>query len=58
MNRWHNPNIISFAGALPDIVSGQRTPREFLERCLDVIADSPDRRTLLELTTLASTRTF
>ena len=38
MNRWHNPNIISFAGALPDIVSGKRTPREFLERCLDVIA--------------------
>ena len=38
MKRWRNPNIVSFAGALPDIVSGKRTPREFLERCLDVIA--------------------
>jgi Asp-tRNA(Asn)/Glu-tRNA(Gln) amidotransferase A subunit family amidase len=38
MNRWHNPHIISFAGALPDIVSGKQTPREFLERCLAVIA--------------------
>jgi len=38
LKRWHNPNIQSFARALPDIVSGKRTPREFLERCLDVIA--------------------
>ena len=38
MNRWHNPNILSFAGALPAIVSGKTTPREFLERCLAVIA--------------------
>lgn len=38
MKRWSNPNILSFAGALPDIVSGRRTPREFLERCLEVIA--------------------
>jgi Asp-tRNA(Asn)/Glu-tRNA(Gln) amidotransferase A subunit family amidase len=37
MKRWRNPNIVSFAGALPDIMSGKRTPREFLERCLDVI---------------------
>jgi len=38
MKRWRNPNIVSFASALPDIVSGKRTPREFLERCLEVIA--------------------
>ena len=38
MNRWHNPNIASFARALPGIVSGRRTPREFLERCLEIIA--------------------
>jgi len=38
VNRWHNPNIVSFSRALPDITSEKRTPREFLERCLDVIA--------------------
>jgi Asp-tRNA(Asn)/Glu-tRNA(Gln) amidotransferase A subunit family amidase len=38
MKRWRNPNIVSFSHALPDIVSGSRTPREFLERCLDIIA--------------------
>jgi len=38
MKRWQNPHIASFASALPDIVSGKRTPREFLERCLEVIA--------------------
>lgn len=38
MKRWQNPNITSFASALPGIVSGKRTPREFLERCLEVIA--------------------
>ena len=38
MNRWHNPNIVSFSQALPDFVSGKRTPRDFLERCLSVIA--------------------
>jgi Asp-tRNA(Asn)/Glu-tRNA(Gln) amidotransferase A subunit family amidase len=37
LKRWHNPNIISFAGALPDIAAGRRTPREFLERCLEVV---------------------
>ena len=38
MNRWRNPNVVSFSHALPDIASGKRTPREFLERCLDIIA--------------------
>ncbi|HEU0289325.1 MAG TPA: amidase [Burkholderiales bacterium] len=38
MNRWHNPNVVSYSHALPDITSGKRTPREFLERCLDIIA--------------------
>jgi Asp-tRNA(Asn)/Glu-tRNA(Gln) amidotransferase A subunit family amidase len=38
MKRWHNPNIVSFARALPDIISGKRTPREFLERCLEIIS--------------------
>jgi len=38
MKRWRNPNIVSFSRALPDFVSRKRTPREFLERCLEVIA--------------------
>jgi len=38
MNRWRNPNIVSSSRALPDFVSGKRTPRDFLERCLSVIA--------------------
>ena len=38
MNRWRNPNIVSFFHALPDFAAGKRTPREFLERCLEVIA--------------------
>jgi len=38
MNRWHNPNIVSFSQALPDFASGKRTPRDFLERCLEMIA--------------------
>jgi Asp-tRNA(Asn)/Glu-tRNA(Gln) amidotransferase A subunit family amidase len=35
---WRNPNVVSFSHALPDITSGKRTPREFLERCLEMIA--------------------
>jgi len=35
---WKNPNAISFVAAVPDFVAGKRTPREFLERCLDVIS--------------------
>ncbi len=38
MKAWRNPNIISYSHALPDIISGKHTPREFLERCLGVIA--------------------
>ena len=38
MKRWRNPNIVSFSHALPDFVSGKRTPRDFLERCLEMIA--------------------
>jgi Asp-tRNA(Asn)/Glu-tRNA(Gln) amidotransferase A subunit family amidase len=38
MKRWRNPNIVSFSHALPDFAAGRRTPREFLERCLEVIA--------------------
>jgi len=38
MKRWHNPNIAPFSRELPDFLSGRRNPREFLERCLDVIA--------------------
>jgi Asp-tRNA(Asn)/Glu-tRNA(Gln) amidotransferase A subunit family amidase len=34
---WKNPNVLSFTAAVPDFVAGKRTPREFLERCLDVI---------------------
>jgi len=35
---WRNPNVVSFSRAVSDFSSGRRTPREFLERCLDVIA--------------------
>lgn len=38
MKTWRNPNVVSFSRAVPDFTSGRRTPREFLERCLDVIA--------------------
>jgi len=38
MTRWRNPHIMFFSRALPDFVSRKRTPREFLERCLEVIA--------------------
>jgi Asp-tRNA(Asn)/Glu-tRNA(Gln) amidotransferase A subunit family amidase len=38
MRFWNNPNILSFAAAVPDFVKGKRTPREFLERCIDVIS--------------------
>ena len=37
MKRWRNPHVISFSDALSGFSSGKRTPREFLERCLDVI---------------------
>ncbi|MBI2509299.1 MAG: amidase, partial [Betaproteobacteria bacterium] len=38
MKRWRNPHIVSYSHALPDMAAGRRTPREFLERCLEVIA--------------------
>ncbi|MBI3045098.1 MAG: amidase [Betaproteobacteria bacterium] len=38
MKAWRNLDAVSFSHALPDILSGKRTPREFLERCLKVIA--------------------
>ncbi len=38
MQAWRNPNSVSFARAVPDFVSGKTTPRSFLERCLEVIA--------------------
>lgn len=38
MQAWHNPNIISFDRCVPDFLAGRDTPRDFLERCLDVIA--------------------
>jgi Asp-tRNA(Asn)/Glu-tRNA(Gln) amidotransferase A subunit family amidase len=38
VKHWRNPNVVSFSEALPDLTSGKRTPREFLERCLEVIA--------------------
>ena len=34
---WHNPDLLSFSHALPDFTAGKRTPREFLEQCLDAI---------------------
>lgn len=38
MRRWHNPNIISFDRSVADFQAGRDTPRDFLERCLEVIA--------------------
>src|SRR5262249_51244436 len=38
MRAWHNPNIISFDRCVADFQQGRDTPRDFLERCLDVIA--------------------
>lgn len=38
MKAWRNPDVASFSAALPDFISGKRTPRQFLESCLDVIA--------------------
>ena len=38
MQAWRNPNIISFDRCVADFQSGRDTPRDFLERCLDVIA--------------------
>ena len=38
MHRWRNPHAVSFLDALPDIRSSRGSPREFLERCLEVIA--------------------
>jgi Asp-tRNA(Asn)/Glu-tRNA(Gln) amidotransferase A subunit family amidase len=34
---WKNPNVLSFSAAVPEFVAGKRTPRDFLERCIDVI---------------------
>lgn len=38
MTAWRNPNIISFADAVPHFVSGRDTPRKFLERCLETMS--------------------
>jgi Asp-tRNA(Asn)/Glu-tRNA(Gln) amidotransferase A subunit family amidase len=38
MQRWNNPHSISFDRAVADFHSGRDTPRQFLERCLEVIA--------------------
>ena len=42
MQRWHNPNLISFDHSVADFQSGRDTPRKFLERCLNVIAARDD----------------
>ena len=38
MKTWRNPHVISFSHARADFVSGRRTPRDFLEQCVDVIS--------------------
>lgn len=38
MRFWSNPNVLSFSASVPDFMGGKRTPREFLERCIDVIS--------------------
>ena len=42
MQRWHNPNIISFDGSVANFQAGRDSPRKFLERCLNVIAARDD----------------
>lgn len=37
MRTWRNPNIVSFSAAASGFGSGTRTPREFLEHCIDII---------------------
>ena len=37
MQTWRNPNVISFDRSVADFKAGRDTPRDFLERCLDVI---------------------
>jgi Asp-tRNA(Asn)/Glu-tRNA(Gln) amidotransferase A subunit family amidase len=37
MQVWRNPNIKSFAQAVPDFIAGRSTPRDFLESCIDTI---------------------
>lgn len=37
MQPWRNPNIISFDHCVADFQSGRDTPRDFLERCFEVI---------------------
>ena len=37
MNTWRNPNVVSFAQAVSQFVSGKDTPRELLERCIATI---------------------
>ena len=43
MPAWRNPHLISFSRALPEFRSRQRTPREFLEHCVDAIAKRDKR---------------
>lgn len=38
MQAWRNPHSISFDRSVADFMAGRDTPRDFLERCLDVIA--------------------
>ena len=37
MQTWRNPNVMSFDRSVADFKAGRDTPRDFLERCLDVI---------------------
>ena len=37
MQAWRNPHVISFDRCVADFVAGRDTPRDFLERCLEVI---------------------
>lgn len=43
MQAWRNPNVVSFAQAVRDFVTGKDTPRDFLERCIANIDKSEDR---------------
>lgn len=38
MPAWRNPGAVSFARKVPEFLSGRSTPRDLLERCLEVIA--------------------
>jgi Asp-tRNA(Asn)/Glu-tRNA(Gln) amidotransferase A subunit family amidase len=53
---WRNPNVLSFSDAVVDFMAGRRTPREFLEHCVEVIAARDKEVKAFVTLTLPATR--